>query len=77
MFDNFDLKLLNAMQEDADMAEIPVIVVSPRLCHAKSSITLDVCDHQHVSVQEKAAQNIDELTAPVECYQLHQEMVNR
>ena len=50
---------------------IPVIVVSRRLGHAKPSITLDVYGHLLPSLQEEAAQKIDELITPVEFYQQH------
>jgi integrase len=44
---------------------IPVIVVSRRLGHAKPSITLDVYGHLIPSMQNEAAQKIDELITPV------------
>jgi integrase len=50
---------------------IPVIVVSRRLGHAKPSITLDVYGHLIPSMQEEAAQKIDELITPVAFQQLH------
>ncbi len=46
--------------------DIPVIVVSRRLGHAKPSITLDVYGHLIPSIQAEAAQKIDELITPVE-----------
>jgi integrase len=45
---------------------IPVIVVSRRLGHAKSSITLDVYGHLFPSIQVEAAQKIDDLITPIE-----------
>ena len=51
---------------------IPVIVVSRRLGHARPSITLDVYGHLIPSMDEYAAQKIDELVTPVELHQLHQ-----
>ena len=56
---------------------IPVIVVSRRLGHSKPSITLDVYGHLIPSMDEYAAQRMDELVTPVELHQtapkLHQE----
>ena len=51
---------------------IPVIVVSRRLGHAGPSITPDVYGHLIQSMDEVAAQKIDELVTPVELHQLHQ-----
>jgi integrase len=51
---------------------IPVIIVSRRLGHARPSITLDVYGHLIPSMDEVAAQKIDELVTPVELHQLHQ-----
>lgn len=45
---------------------IPVIVVSRRLGHAGSSITLNVYGHLIPSIQPEAAQKIDEWITPVE-----------
>ena len=50
---------------------IPVIIVSRRLGHARSSITLDIYGHFTSGMQEVAAQLIDELITPVEFQQLH------
>lgn len=44
---------------------IPPIVVSRRLGHAKASITLDVYGHLIPSMQSEAAEKIDELILPV------------
>jgi integrase len=51
---------------------IPVIVVSRRLGHARPSITLDVYGHLIPSLQAEAAQKIDELITPVEITKLNQ-----
>jgi integrase len=45
--------------------DIPVIVVSRRLGHAKPSITLDVYGHLIPSMQTEVAQKIDDLITPV------------
>jgi integrase len=45
--------------------DIPVIVVSRRLGHAKASITLDVYGHLIPSMQTEVAQKIDDLITPV------------
>ena len=44
---------------------IPPIVVSRRLGHAKASITLDVYGHLIPSMQTEVADKIDELIMPV------------
>jgi integrase len=46
--------------------DIPVIVVSRRLGHAKPSITLDVYGHLIPSMQTEVAQKIDDLITPVQ-----------
>jgi integrase len=46
-------------------ANIPVIVVSRRLGHARASITLDVYGHLIPSKQTEAAELIDELVTPI------------
>jgi integrase len=51
---------------------IPVIVVSRRLGHVRPSITLDVYGHLIPSMDEVAAQKIDELVTPIDLHQLHQ-----
>jgi len=45
---------------------IPVIVVSRRLGHARASITSDVYGHLLPSMQDKATKMIDELVTPTE-----------
>ncbi len=57
---------------------VPVIVVSRRLGHARPSITLDIYGHLIPSMQTAAAQLIDELVTPIElqnvapgCTRLH------
>jgi integrase len=45
---------------------IPVIVVSKRLGHAKTSITLDTYGHLIHSMQDEAAKVMDQLVTPVE-----------
>ena len=45
---------------------IPVIIVSKRLGHAKPSTTLDVYGHLIPSMQQEAAELMDELVTPVE-----------
>jgi len=42
-----------------------VIIVSKRLGHAKPSTTLDVYGHIIPSMQEKAAELMDELVTPI------------
>jgi integrase len=44
---------------------IPPIVVTRRLGHAKASITLDVYGHLIPSMQSEAAEMIDELITPI------------
>ena len=44
--------------------DVPVIVVSRRLGHARTSITTDVYGHLLPSMQDEAAQLIDELVTP-------------
>lgn len=55
---------------------IPVIVVSRRLGHAKPSITLDIYGHLISSAQSEAAELLDELITPIVLHptapQLHQ-----
>lgn len=51
---------------------IPVIVVSRRLGHAKPSITLDVYGHLFPSFQAEAAQQIDDFITPIEIHTLNQ-----
>jgi integrase len=46
-------------------SNIPPIVVSRRLGHAKASITLDVYGHLIPSMQTEAAEKIDELVTPI------------
>jgi integrase len=46
--------------------DIPVIVVSRRLGHARTSITLDVYGHLLPSMQAEAAELIDRLVTPIE-----------
>ena len=46
-------------------ANIPVIVVSRRLGHARASITLDVYGHLIPSMQSEAAELIDQMVTPV------------
>jgi integrase len=55
---------------------IPPIVVSRRLGHAKASITLDIYGHLIPSMQEEAAEKIDELIMPV-AVQLDKTKINR
>ena len=55
---------------------IPPIVVSRRLGHAKASITLDVYGHLIPSMQTEAAEKIDELIMPV-VVQLEKTNANR
>ena len=45
---------------------VPVIVVSRRLGHARTSITLDVYGHLLPSMQAEAAELIDGLVTPTE-----------
>jgi integrase len=45
---------------------IPVIVVSRRLGHAKPSITLDVYGHLIPGKQEEVAELMDELLTPIQ-----------
>ena len=45
---------------------VPVIVVSRRLGHARTSITLDVYGHLLPSMQAEAAELIDGLVTPAE-----------
>lgn len=42
-----------------------MIIVSRRLGHSKASITLDIYDHLIPSMQNEAAELIDELVIPV------------
>ena len=44
---------------------VPVIVVSRRLGHARASITLDIYGHLIPSMQNEAAEIIDDLITPV------------
>jgi integrase len=44
---------------------VPVLVVSRRLGHAKASMTLDIYAHLVPSMQERAAEVMDEITTPV------------
>jgi integrase len=44
---------------------VSVLVVSKRLGHAKASITLDIYGHLVPSMQEQAAEVMDEITTPV------------
>lgn len=46
--------------------DVPVIVVSRRLGHARTSITMDVYGHLIPSMQAEAAELIDELVTPIE-----------
>ena len=46
--------------------DIPVIVVSRQLGHARTSITLDVYGHLLPSMQAEAAELIDGLVTPTE-----------
>jgi len=55
---------------------IPPIVVSRRLGHARASITLDIYGHLIPSMQVEAAEKIDELILPV-AVQLNKTNVNR
>ncbi len=55
---------------------IPPIVVSRRLGHAKASITLDIYGHLIPSMQVEAAEKMDELILPV-AVQLDKTNVNR
>jgi integrase len=43
---------------------IPVIIVSRRLSHARTSITMDVYGHLLPNMQDEAEQLIDELVTP-------------
>ena len=45
---------------------VPVIVVSRRLGHARTSITMDVYGHLLPSMQAEAAELIDGLVTPIE-----------
>lgn len=45
---------------------VPVLVVSKRLGHAKPSITLDVYGHMISSMQEQAAEVMDQFIIPFE-----------
>ncbi len=55
---------------------VPVIVVSRRLGHAKPSITLDIYGHLMPSAQDEVAELLDEMITPIELIptapQLHQ-----
>ncbi len=46
--------------------DIPVIVVSCRLGHARASITSDVYGHLLPNMQDEAAEMIDDLVTPTE-----------
>jgi hypothetical protein len=46
--------------------DIPVIIVSCRLGHAKASITSDVYGHLMPNMREEAVEMIDELVTPTE-----------
>ena len=46
--------------------DIPVIIVSRRLGHARASITSDVYGHLMPSMQDEAAEMIDDLVTPTE-----------
>ena len=46
--------------------DVPVIVTSRRLGHARTSITMDVYGHLIPSMQAEAAELIDELVTPIE-----------
>jgi integrase len=46
--------------------DIPVIIVSRRLGHARASITSDVYGHLMPNMQDEAAEMIDELVTPTE-----------
>jgi len=50
---------------------VPVLVVSKRLGHAKASITLDIYGHLVPSMQEQAAEVMDEITTPVSLPEMH------
>ena len=60
---------------------VSVLVVSKRLGHAKASITLDIYGHLVPSMQELAAEVMDEVTMPVAlplvAPELHQESNDR
>lgn len=45
---------------------IPVLIVSKRIGHAKPSITLDVYGHLIPSMQEQAAEVMDEIVTPIQ-----------
>jgi integrase len=45
--------------------DVPVIVTSRRLGHARTSITMDVYGHLITSMQAEAAELIDELVTPI------------
>ncbi len=45
---------------------IPVIVVSKILGHAKASTTLDIYGHLYVDMQDEATQTMDRLVAPIQ-----------
>jgi integrase len=46
--------------------DIPVIIVSHRLGHARASITSDVYGHLLPNMQDEAAEMIDDLVTPTE-----------
>jgi integrase len=46
--------------------DVPVIIVSRRLGHAKTSITTDVYGHLLPNMQDVAAELIDDLVTPTE-----------
>jgi integrase len=45
--------------------DVPVIIVSRRLGHARTSITTDVYGHLLPNMQDVAAELIDELVTPI------------
>jgi len=46
--------------------DIPVIIVSRRLGHARTSITMDVYGHLLLSMQDGVAELVDDLVTPTE-----------
>lgn len=56
--------------------DVPVIVVSRRLGHARTSITLDVYGHLLPSMQAEAAELIDELVVPTEVKLDHAKLIS-
>ena len=65
-FQRQKLRLENALSSLMLNHDIPVIVVSCRLGHARASITSDFYGHLLPSMQDEATEMIDDLVTPTE-----------